>query len=91
MDRTIEAHATLTVVEERIRELWCFRAWFRRYPWATKVGDRRGLNTELRALVRLLRKARRLALAAQERNDPMTFAKHDPDLAQGDHFVGMPS
>lgn len=87
---TVTAHAYLVVVEERIWELWRYRQWCRRQPdsaWWTPL--RLEYESELRALVRLARKARALAMPAVESLDEMTTAK--ASLALGDHYAGMPS
>jgi hypothetical protein len=71
-----ESHAIAATVTERIRELWIMRSWWRHTRWAAEWSPRRQeYEVELRALVRLARKARRLAREAGERRDPMTAAK----------------
>lgn len=60
------------VVMERIRDLWSWRAWYRRRAdWASFTGIRQQHMAELRGLVRLARLARRLEAG---RPDPMTLA-----------------
>ena len=59
-ERAIRAHVTEAVVLERIAELWRFRAWYRRQVHQDYWLDLAIRNDqELRALVRLVRKARR--------------------------------
>jgi hypothetical protein len=68
-----EGHALQVVVEERIRELIRFRKWYRSQPyWSNWMDLARDNDNELRALVRLARRARRIAATAY---DPMTMAK----------------
>ena len=52
------------VVLERIRELLVFRRWYRQNRWANWSDLRKEHETELRALVRLVRQSRRIAKAA---------------------------
>lgn len=69
---TAADHALRVVIEERIADLWRYRRWYRARPdWAAFSGMAAAHTTELRALIRLLRAARRLAAAAP---DPMTLA-----------------
>lgn len=49
------------VVEERIRELLQWRRWYHANRWADWPDMERDDRTELRALVKLARKARRAA------------------------------
>jgi hypothetical protein len=53
-------HAARVLLEERVTELWRYRAWWRAHRWADWPDVRREADVELRALVRLLRKARQL-------------------------------
>ena len=85
----IQAHAYRVVVDDRIAELWRYRRWWRRYRWAEYPLRRHEMDVELRALVRLARKARDLSRPALERADAITVAQSQ-DLSLGDHFVGMP-
>ena len=63
--RTIEAHALTVVVDERIAELWAYRRWVRHQPNAAFWSPLRvEYELELRALLRLRRKARALAAPA---------------------------
>ena len=63
-----------TAIEERIAELLRYRSWYRLTPWAATWSDlRRDNDTELRALLRIARKARRAERA--EGRDPITQAK----------------
>lgn len=79
-DRITRAHATETVLLERIAELIRFRAWYRRQARQDFWWDlARRNDVELRGLLAVARRARRLADAAP---DPMTLAK-------GDHYAGM--
>lgn len=70
-DRTLEAVALLNVVERRISDLWGYRAWFRTHRWADWPAERGELDREMRALVSLLREARR---RARGEPDPTTAA-----------------
>lgn len=82
---SILAHAYLAVVDERIHELWVYRQWCRKQRDAAHWSPLRvEYDAELRALVKLAKKARDLARPAIERADPVTLAK-------GDHFAGMPT
>jgi hypothetical protein len=76
---TATDHALRVLVEERIRELLRYRAWYRQNRWADWPDIRRQHATELLSLIRLARKARRLAAAAP---DPLTEAKRE--AAQSD-------
>jgi hypothetical protein len=67
-----EAHALAVVVDERIRELLGYRRWYRHNRWAVWTDLRLEHEIELRALVRVARRARRVAAMAY---DPMTQAK----------------
>jgi hypothetical protein len=49
------------IVEERIAELWRWRSWYRRNRGALWTDLRSEHTAELRALVRLLRQARKAA------------------------------
>lgn len=63
----IHDHALRVVIEERIAELWAWRAWYRqRADWASFMGLRAEHDAELRALVRLARRARKIAAAAPD-------------------------
>jgi hypothetical protein len=68
-----EGHALQVVVEERIRELLRFRAWYRANPYTVSWPTRYENDAELRALVRLARRARDVAANAYP--DPITQAK----------------
>lgn len=74
--RTIRAHATEQVLLDRIDELLRYREWYRAHPWTIDWPSRQNDAIELRALVRLARKARRLAAKAP---DPVTTAKAEAD------------
>ena len=76
MTRTVEGTVLLNLAEERIRALWRYRSWYRTHRWAEWPLRRHETDAELRALVRLLRKARRLAAKAP---DPVTTAKAEAD------------
>ena len=74
---TIEAHALAVAVEERIVTLVKFHEWYIRNPWARGQDwdeMRRDDAIELRALVRLARKARKASSAGVDRMDPVTAA-----------------
>lgn len=67
---SITAHAYGIAVEERIRDLWTWRAWYRRQPnFAVWLDLARDNDRELRALVTIARRARRLAAAAPDSVD----------------------
>lgn len=87
MDRTVEGVALLNIIEERIGALWKYRAWYRTHRWAEWPLRRVETDAELRALVRHLRTARRLARPVVERQDPVTAAL--AALAFGDHLAGL--
>jgi len=58
------AHATEAVLLERITDLWIERAWWRYNRWADWPDIRREHTAELRALVAVARRARRLSAEA---------------------------
>lgn len=88
--RTIQAHALEAIILDRISELWRWRAWYRARPdWYAFMGLAMANTAELRALVRLARKARDLARPAVESADAVTRAKTAETWP--DHFAGMPS
>lgn len=66
------------VVMERIAELLRYRRWWRANRWADWPTVRYDLDTELRALLRLAREARRRPEAERTA------------LAAGDFYAGMP-
>ncbi len=66
------------VIEERIGELLRWRTWYREHRWAEWSDLRREDAAELRALVRLARRARRLEA------DPLTLAKGYEDWTSGE-------
>jgi hypothetical protein len=72
-------HALQVVVEHRIAELLRFRRWYRAQPnWGYWLDLAAANDLELRALVRLARRARRIAATAYElpeSADPVTAAK----------------
>ena len=69
-----EGHALQVVVEERIATLLAYRKWYRTQPnWSNWMDLARDNDAELRALVRLSRRARHIAATAYP--DPMTLAK----------------
>ena len=72
-------HVLRVMVEERIAELWRYRRWYRTHRWADWSELRREHDIELRALVRLVRRAR--ALAAP---DPLTLSKGYDDWTSGE-------
>ena len=59
-----EGHALQVVVEERIRELLAFRRWYRANTYTVSWPTRYENDAELRALVRLARRARHIAATA---------------------------
>lgn len=99
-NEVIRAHAYRAVLDDRIAELWRYRAWWRSHRWAEHPLRRIETDIELRALVRLARKARDLARPAVREavsipfDFPvdMTVARLDAEwteselrLAHGDH------
>ena len=58
------AHATEAVLLERITDLWIERAWWSYNRWADWPDIRREHTAELRALVAVARRARRLSAEA---------------------------
>ena len=73
----IYSHALAVTVEERIIELLKYRQWYRANPWARGpvwhefyTEDR----IELRALIRLARKARRAAEPVEAQQDAIARA-----------------
>jgi hypothetical protein len=74
-DAALRAHMTETILLERIAELWRFRDWYRRQPnwsWWSDLAARN--RVELRALVKVARRARRLS------------ADETAALSLGDHY-----
>lgn len=84
--RHVEAEAYRATVDDRIAELIRYRTWYRTHRWAMTWPSYREHMDELRALLRLARKARVLARPALERLDPMTLAGADNDW-RGDHHI----
>lgn len=73
IDRTVIAHATEQLLVERIAELWRWRSWYRAQAnWSHWMNLARDNDVELRALLRIARRGRRLAAQAP---DPLTEAK----------------
>jgi hypothetical protein len=71
--RVAQAHMTETVLLERIGELWRFRSWYRRQVRQDFWMDLAKRNDEeLRALLKVARRARRLSDAAP---DPIDASK----------------
>lgn len=74
-------HAYRAVIEERIRELLAYRRWYRaNRKWANGSEWRemaRDDYQELRSLVRLARKARRIEAKADR--DAIAFAKWEAE------------
>lgn len=68
MNDKIAEQAYRVVIEERIAQLLVNRRWYRTHVWANWTDLRKNNEVELRALVRLARKARKVAAAAP---DPM--------------------
>lgn len=77
-----EDHALRALLYERIRELWAYRQWWRTNRWADWPVVRVELHAELRILVGLARKARRMAATAP---DPIAAARWDAD--RRDHWT----
>ncbi len=76
-----------TIVLERIAELLRYRSWYVRNPWARgpEWDDmRHDDRVELRALVRLARKARK-----HPAPDPMDLAKSYADWTSGELVAGF--
>ena len=67
-----EGHALQVVMEQRVAELLRYRRWWRANRWADWPELRTQNDAELRALVKLMRRARRIAATAY---DPITMAK----------------
>lgn len=77
-DRAVQGVVLLNLLEERIRDLWRYRAWYRRQRNSAHWSPLRIANdAELRMLVGHLRRARALAMPVVERLDPMTAAGDD--------------
>ena len=76
---SIEAHAVTSVVETRISVLLAQRQRDRLVAGPAYSPARIARDTELRALIRLVRSGRRLARQTVERTDPVTqgLAYHD--------------
>jgi hypothetical protein len=68
-------------VMDRIHDLLVYRRWFRQHRWADWPQERHDYEVELRALVTLARKARKLSAAAP---DPLDEYKsfHDWQAAE---------
>jgi hypothetical protein len=76
VDRIARAHVTESLVLDRIAELWRFRAWYRRQVrWDMWMDLAIRNDHELRALVTLARRARRLTEGTELAPDDMTTAK----------------
>ena len=84
----VEDQALRAIVEERVRQLWSYRQWFRSHRWADWPQERRDLDVELRALVRLARKARRLAAPLVVEADA---ARHEALLAEWRRVIEHPA
>jgi hypothetical protein len=82
--RTVEAVALLNVIEQRIRDLWGYRAWWRTHRWADWPAQRAEFNAELRVLVGLLREARGIAGAP---TDPIDAYRAGMERGHGYHDV----
>ena len=85
-----------TVIDERIHDLWVYRNWYLKHPWTLDWPTRQEDLLELRALVKLARKARkveRVTIAPKPTHDPECDCHHlnryPADYWAGDHFVGM--
>lgn len=82
-DAALLGHATRLVLQERIAELLRYRQWCRRQPNAAHWSPLRiEYEAELRALVRLARRARDLSRPAIASAEAQTKA-----LALGDHYA----
>ena len=79
-------------VDQRIRELWAYRAWYRQNHWAAWSDLRREHDAELRALVRIARAARKGAEAAARDYDSQVHAVEDglEDDEEWTNREGMP-
>ncbi len=67
--RLVRAHATEVSLMTRISDLWAFRAWYRRQAnWSVWMDLAERNRIELRALVAIARRARRIA---DEMPDPI--------------------
>jgi hypothetical protein len=76
-------HALALVVEARISELLRFRKWYRAQPnWSNWMDLAHDHDAELRALVRLARRARHIAATAYP--DPMTEAASYADWSEAE-------
>lgn len=74
--RVIQAHATEQVLLAEIHSRLVDRNWYRTKPWTIDWPTRWENDAALRELVRVARKARRLAAKAP---DPVTTAKAEAD------------
>ena len=76
------------VLEDRIRYLWMIRKWYRQNRWAEWSDLRKENQVELRALVAIGRRARKLAAAAPDPLDAYKslrdFTESEMRLAAGD-------
>jgi hypothetical protein len=75
MDITAEAYRA--ALDDRIHQLLVYRRWYRAHPWTLDWPSRQEHAAELRALVKVARRARRVA-----REVNVSRA-----LAYGDHFA----
>lgn len=71
----VESLAYKAVIEDRIATLWSYRSWYRTHLWADWSDLRRENEAELRALIRLVRLARRLSAPVVEQQDPLSQYK----------------
>lgn len=89
--RTVLGVVTLNLVEERIRELIRHRRWWRQNRWADWPAERLDTDRELRALLALARRGRRLAGGmfdpAEGSPDPIDSYKAGLDRGRGYHDV----
>jgi hypothetical protein len=91
-DRIAEAHAVTVALESRIHELAVHRNWYVVNRWARGPEwdeMRRDDRLELRALIRLAHKGKRLAREAVERTDAVSIAKAYADWTSGELVAGF--
>jgi hypothetical protein len=86
-DTRTQDHALAVVIEERITELWRWRTWDRAHLWAEWTTSRRERTAELRALVRLARKARTVYREIYVAEDPIDVYKAGLERGLGYHEV----
>lgn len=75
-------------IEERIVELLRYRRWYRQHAFTITWPTRHENEAELRALVRIARKARAMSRRHVERHDPITLAQYR-DWTAGEFMYGF--